>query len=432
MADTHLWSAGRRERISALDASNLRIERHGYPMTVSALAVLEPTSTLARGSQVDLDALSRSLAARVSSVPRLRQVLVQARSWGGGLAWADDPDFDLRSRLRSCRLPSPGDEAALLDACCEINRTGLDPTRSPWELWLLTGRDDGTVALLLRLHHVVADGIAALTLLGALFDPLSDAGQARGRRSSRPGPVLRAAAVLDLVRLLREHGPAPALSFNQPVTGERQVTLVRADLGQLKAAAHARDGTVNDVLLAAVGEGVRALCQWRDEPASGQLLRVSVPATLRTPGEASAGGNRVAVRLMPVRLDEPDPGRLLTEVVRTTRAVKRRPPLQPSGRLLQRWMVRGMARQRLVNVLLSNLPGPEHFLRFQGSRVRELLQLGPLQGNVPLNFSVLSYDGKVTIAITSDRVLVPDVARVAEGMTTAMARLGALQLEGAT
>ena len=102
------------------------------------------------------------------------------------------------------------------------------------------------------------------------------------------------------------------------------------------------------------------------------------------------------------------------EVARATRAEKRLPPVQPSGRLLQRWMVHAMSHQRLVNLLLSNVPGPARPLWFAGARVRELFQIGVVQGNVPLCVGVLSYAGTLGVEIVSDATLVPDL--FADGM----------------
>ena len=463
LARTHPASA-RWERISPVDASNLRVERHGgLPMTVAALALVEAAPLLDLDGHLLLEKLREHVEDRTARVPRLRQVLRETSWWQGPPAWVDAPRFDIRDHVRVRAVPHPGDEAALLRTCCELNAPVLDLSRPPWELWLLTGRTDGTVALLLRLHHVAADGAAALALFGAFFDetptpparrpaavpvPPAAAGSprrvptsadlvrddlrrraaacravpARVVRHVRPSALARTVtSVVGLVRLLVREGRAPELSFNRPVTTERRLTLLRADLAAARTVAHRWDATVNDLLLTAIAEGTRRLLAARGELRPGLAsLSVSVPTSLRRAEEQVSAGNRVAVRPMRVRLDEADPERRLAEVARSTRAVKQLPPVQPSGRLLQRWMVHVMPHQRLVNLLLSNLPGPAQPLWFAGARVRELFQIGVLQGNVPLSIGVLSYDGTLGVEIFSDARLLPDVDLFTAGMADAL------------
>jgi hypothetical protein len=235
---------------------------------------------------------------------------------------------------------------------------------------------------------------------------------------------------LALARMLLAHGRAPALSFNQPVVaGPRELRLVRADLTAVRAAAHLCGATVNDVLLTAVAQGVRALLQARGELVSGLVLHVSVPASLRRAGETAAAGNRVAVRPMWVPLDGPAPALLLAALAPTTRAVKRLPPLQPSGTLGQRWVTRVMRRQRLVNLIVSNVAGPPEPLWFAGRRVREVFQIGlaGVQGNLSITMGALSYAGQLNLDVAADATLVPDVDVFAHGVSEALRDLGCLR-----
>ena len=464
-------------RISSLDASNLRVESRGLPMTVAALMVLDPDDGHAGSSAaVDLEAIRGQVASRVAREPRLREVLLPTRWWQGSPVWVTDVGFDVGSRVRSAAVPSPGDEAALLRLCCDLSGPALDPMSSPWEMWVITGRDDGSVGVLLRLHHVVADGAAALGLFSALFDPAPDPAQPTGQRRGMPGgrppgiphpgtvrprggelaldnlrrstgkvartarrlgPAMRprslsrwAIGTMVLTRMLLAHGRAPALSLNQPVmAGPRELRLVRADLAAVRAAAHVRGATVNDLLLAVVAQGVRGLLQTRGELVPGLVLHVSVPASLRRAGETAAAGNRVAVRPMWVPLDESDPALLLAALAPTTRAVKRLPPLQPSGALGQRWVTRVMRRQRLVNLIVSNVAGPPEPLWFAGRRIREVFQIGlaGVQGNLSITVGALSYAGQLNLDVAVDATLVPDVEVFAQGVSDALRDLGCLR-----
>ncbi len=445
------------ERLSPLDVSNLRVEDHGLPMQVAALVILDQAPVAGPPGRPDLDTLRMTVGRRLHRVPRLRQVLLRPGAGLGPPVWSDDPHFDIRQHVRARAIPAPADEAALLRECAELNAGRLDRSRPLWELWLLTGLAGGRAGLLIRLHHVAADGIAAVAMMGALFDPgppgtepdapawrprpapgrrelLADAMRRRalaaaGVLSGLGHPAGLAAHLRGLARnaadLARE-GRAPRVSLNVPVSGRRRLILVRADLARARSVAHAHGGTVNDVVLAAVAGGARSLLAARGELTPGLILKASVAASLRGPSQRRAAGNRVGMMIVPLPVGEAGPARLLARVAAATAPRKRRPLYQPNGRLLQRWMVRVMARQRLVNLLVSNLPGPPLPLSVAGSRVAEIFQIGLVQGNVPISVGALSYAGQLNLEITGDPGAVPDLTAFADGVTGTLARLGVL------
>jgi diacylglycerol O-acyltransferase / wax synthase len=421
------------QRISALDEANLRVERRGVPMHVAALALLEAGPLLDTGGHVRLAEVREHVERRTRDVRRLRQVL--ARPGGRRPVWLDDPVFDISRHVRSRPVPAPGDEESLLRVCAGIDAAPLPRDRPLWELWLLPGLAGGRVGLLVRWHHVLADGLAALTLLAPLFDaapgdPPGAAGAGIGQPAG-PAPVGtpgRAAARLlgraALVRGALAEGRAPVLSINRPVGPRRRAALVRADLGAVRELAHRYGGTVNDVVLTAVAGGARRLLAARGELAGVTELKVSVAASVRAPGDP-AGGNRTGVRVVAVPVDDPDPVARLRRIAATTAGQRTRPPYRPGGRLAQRWMVRIMDRQRLVNLLLSNVRGPAAPLLFAGAPVRELFQLGAVQGNLALAVGVVSYAGTLGIDVVADADVVPDLPVFVEGLAGTLARLGA-------
>ncbi|RPF29090.1 diacylglycerol O-acyltransferase [Georgenia muralis] len=350
--------------------------------------------------------------------------------------------------MRAQALDPPADEAALLEACTRINERPLDRDRPLWEMWLLTGLPGDRVGLFLRLHHVIADGVAVLGLLESLFTggpgaagqgPVFDLAEVRdaaGRSPARQGAraatragvtgartaVNRAAETVEVLRA----GRAPAVSFNRPVGGRSRIVLARADLARTKAVAHAHGGKVNDVVLAAVAGGARRLLEGRGELTDDLVLRVSVIASLRDPAARpdGAAGNLTGVRVVPVPVGEADPVRRLELIAAHTAAHRGRPPLRPGGRLLRRWMVGVMNHQRMVNLLVSNLPGPTEPLVFAGAPVLELFQLGTNQGNLALSVGVLSYAGTLEIDVVGDVDVVPDLDAFVSGLTDTLVQLG--------
>jgi diacylglycerol O-acyltransferase / wax synthase len=433
--------------------SNLRVEDQGLPMHVAALGILEGAPLLDQSGELRLEAIRAHLQQRLHLAPRLRQVLHTPGL--GPPVWVDDAGFEITEHVKARAVPAPGDEAALLEACSALNEPPLDRTRPLWEMWLLTGLADGTVGLLVRLHHVVADGIAALALIGALFDPAPytpppvappwnprplagtrelladnllwrmDALYRTVTALRHPLAILRRLAGLlgQLGQLIRE-GSAPRVSLNRQVGERRRLVLVRADLERTKAVAHAHGAKVNDVVLAAVAGGARRLLEHRGELRPGLSLKVSVAASLRGTGDEPALGNRVGIMLGPVPVDEADPIRRLERIARTTAERKRRPPYQPAGRLAQRWMVRVMSHQRLVNLLASNLPGPPIPMYLAGARILEVFQVGVVQGNITVSVGVLSYAGQLNFDVVGDADAVPDLTLFAEGMSDSLREVG--------
>lgn len=446
----HRARASRLERLSPLDVSNLRFEDHGLPMHVAALAILEGTPLLDDSGQVRVDAVREHLERRLCLAPRLRQVLHRPRFGLGPPLWVDDPSFDIREHVQTRAIPAPGNEAALLKVCSELNESPLDRSRPLWEVWLLTGLADGTLGLLVRLHHVVADGIAALALMGALLDASPDAqAPVTSPWSARPIPSTRELFADNLARRVEavslllhpswmgrrlgrligqgrqvfRDGLAPRTSFNRPVGKRRRLVLVRANLDQAKAVAHAHGAKVNDVVLAAVAGGAQRLLERRGELKRGLILKTTVAASIRGSADDPATGNRVGIMLAPLPVVATEPVRRLEGIARAMAERKRHPPNQPSARFSQRLWVRAMFHQRLVNLFTSNLPGPLIPLYFAGARILELFQVGVVQGNIPIDVGVLSYAGQLNFDIVGDTDVVPDLDKFAEGLSGALDQL---------
>ncbi len=462
------------ERLSPRDLVNLRVEDRGLPMHVAALIIFDgavragladsgraglagPRHLARPAGLLDLDTLRVVVAQRLHLVPRLRQVLYRPGPGLGLPVWVDAAGFDIGEHVRARPVPAPGDEAALLRVCTELNQDRLDRSRPLWQMWLLTGLADHRAGLLVRLHHVVADGIAALAMLGALCDP--DPGTAAGDVPAwAPEPVpsgrelaadqlhRQALAVTGAVRAVRHpsagaarlgvlarqagqlaaDGAAPRTSLNVPVSGHHRLLLVRADLERARAVAHAHGGTVNDLVLAAVAGGARSVLAARGELTPRLVLRASVAASVRAAPDPRATGNRVGILLVPLPVAEADPARRLAQIAAATAARKRQPPVAgPNAGLLQRPMISMMSRQRLVNLLVSNLPGPASPLCLAGARIREMYQIGIVGGNVTVNVGALSYAGQLNIAVVGDPEAVPDLAVVAAGMAGTLEQLGA-------
>ena len=446
------------DRLSSQDLSSLRVEARGVAMHVAALAILDGARLRDPEGERRLQELRAEVERRLHLAPRLRQVLVQPPFGGGRPLWVDDARFDISKHVRTRAVDPPGDEGALLAACAELDEPPLDRSRPPWELWFLTGLADGGVGMLIRLHHVVADGVASVALLGSLFDappgaPAIDTSTwvpappppARAMRIDnahrRAAAARRACAGLvhpdvwsrRLVAQARAAkdalggGRAPDSSINVPVAGRRRISLARADLERAREVAHAHGGTINDVVLAAVAGGARALLGRRGEAVAGGTLRASVPVSIRGSADRPSDGNLVALMVVSLPVGEPDPARRLQTIARETTRLKRRPHATgslPGPAVVQRAVVAMMHRQRLVNLFTSNVPGPPTPVSFVGAPVREVFQIGVVQGNVAIAVGALSYAGRLNIDVVADAAAVPDLEVFADGLRRSLDELG--------
>lgn len=420
-----------------------------WPQDIGALAVLDGSGLLDADGNVRIQAARDAVDRRIHLVPRFRQILRVPRRGLGGPLWVDAAAFDLRDHVQVAPVPPPGDEAQLLHTVEQIRRRRLDRSRPLWELWFLPGLAEGRIALFVRLHHVVADGIAGIANVAALLGagaettappkpwvpapwPSSSAllldnlwrrvAAVRGAVSTLgpPGDVLRRVrAAWPTVRELLAAEPGPQTSLGRLIGPDRNLALVRGRLDIMKRVAHAYDATVNDVLLAVIAAGLRRLLESRGERVEDVVLPVYVPVSLRRDRSARGGGNLITQMVVPVPLATSDFGRRLRQIAAetTSRKAMARPPLGAMfrSRLLAGVMLKLVARQR-VNVVTADLPGPPEPLDVAGAPLLEVFPLLNLIGTVSLGVGALSYAGQFNLMIVADADAYPDLEVFAAGV----------------
>ncbi len=440
------------ERLSREDRFMLWPDRR-WPQVNGALLLLKADDPM------PLESLRQAVASRLDAVARFRQVLcVPPRRLGGPL-WIDAPDFDIAQHVLEFPVPMPGREAELLAAVEELWRRPLDRARPLWEMWLLTGLADGRVAVFVKLHHVIADGVAAVATMAAFLDTEPDgrrppptpwrpnpppldrelrADFARRRVSSfrkglapaaHPIRTMRALrAVWPAVREILADKPVPATSLNGLVTVGHNLAPLRFTLAQMKDIAHAHAATVNDVYLELITAGLRRLLSARGELRPGLVVRISVPISLRLAERAQARGNLISEMVVPLPVGESDPLTRLRTIAAETAHRKQlgRPSLAvfPMNRVIGPLLLKAISRQH-VNVASTNVPGPAQPLYSVGAPIAEVFPLLPLIGNEPLAVGAMSYAGQFNVMAVADRKLVPDLDVFAEGMRADMASLSA-------
>ncbi|GII05452.1 putative diacyglycerol O-acyltransferase [Planobispora takensis] len=427
------------------------------------------------GHGFDPAAAERLLAVRALGIPRLRQRLRPVPPGCGRPIWIHDPGFDARRHVTHVTCPAPGDERALLGVAVEAVTRPLPPSGPLWSAVFVTGLAGDTVALILVVDHVLADGLGGLAILAGLLDDRDTAGgppravpdppsSAPGRSPlavpgsaadapDPPAPTLpelaadafraRLRAVARLPGFLRDlraaarapgglrPAPAQGCSLLRPTGPERGVDVVRVELAGLKAAAHRYGGTLNDAVLTVVTGALHTLLSARGE--SVEEISVAIPMTLRRAADIGHLGNEIT----PVTVRLPaagDPGRRLrriSAVVGEQKASLSHPSpialLGPLFRLAARFGLhrRWMTRQRFMHTLVSNVPGPDRTMALGGSAVRQVIPLPVSEnGNMPVTFAVLSYAGTVVISTVFDPATLPDAPVLAAALREELAALG--------
>jgi diacylglycerol O-acyltransferase / wax synthase len=444
------------ERLTASDLFLLLWDDYGWSTDIGGLAICDGTSLLDHEGRVRVEAVRKHLEPRLHLVPHFRQLLYRPRLGLGWPLWVDAPHFDLANHIRVYPVAPPGGETQLLRACQELARQRLDPSRPLWELWLLPGLPGRRVGAYLRLHHAIADGAAALAAFGALLDLTADA-PTPGTPPWTPAPIPDPSQLLadNLRRRQQElaHGwaglahpgralhqvrvtwpawrevltepAAPATSLNHPVGNGRRLAVIRSRLDHAKQIAHAHHATVNDVVLAAVAGGLRQLLSSRGEDVAGLMQRAMVTISLHQEQPGHAEGNKPGWMMVPLPLGEPDPVRRLERIAAETAARKHKARPQAGSGIFrfaagQRAWYRHFPRQRAVNLVVTNAPGPPVPLYLAGAQLLELFPMMPVMGNLTLVVAALSYAGQLNLTAVADHDQCPDLETFTQGVHTAI------------
>lgn len=456
--------------MTALDAGFLAIEQADSPMLLGSLSIFDGAPFRDDEGGFRLDAVRARVAERLHLLPRFRQ-RVATVPWGAGRpVWVDDGDFDVAHHVRLMHLPAPGTRSQLAALCGELHAERLDRRRPLWELCFVDGLDDGSVALVERIHHAMVDGVSGVDVAAALLDlepdpPPSDP------PAWRPRPAPHALQQLTRAQLELLHEPAdwlqswfrttrhlatmPAATLQRALgaldalgsgvgDGPRRRLLgghvgpgraldwVTVELGEVAAVGHRRGATVNDVVLAAVAGSVRSLLTARAVAPAGRTLHVLVPVSTRAVEQRGQLGNRVTAMVAPVPLSATTPAERLDEVRDTMAAHKQRH--QADGvqtvlgglELLPHGVMASFARttvghQPMIDLVVTNVPGPAEPLYFLGAMLRESVPIVPLAGNLTVGIAVLSYHGRLTIGVIGDGHHAHDVERLTRGLRSELA-----------
>lgn len=447
------------ERLTAEDELMLWPDRV-WPQDIGALLLLDGRKLLDADGRFRIEAAQAAVSGRLHLVPRFRQLLYEPPAELGAALWVDAQTFDIGNHVQTWAVEPPGDEGRLLSAVEHLRRRRLDRSRPLWEMWFLTGLAGKRVALFVRMHHCIADGMAGTATVARFLDTSPDvavsapeawtpspapaekelrldvrsrrraAWRARASKLRHPVAITRQAlSAWPAVRELVADPPLPATSLCRMVGPDRCLALVRENLAAIKQVARANQATVNDVLLTGMAGGLRALLASRGEAVDGVVLRILVPVSLHRGDPAKARGNLIAQMVVPVPIGGLDSQARLRQIARETarRKTRSRPELGkvPHRGLGGRLFLKLIDRQR-VNVSSTNIPGPEISLYFAGAPLLEVFPMVQLIGTNSLTVGAMSYAGRFNMMVVGDRDAYPDLDVFVSGMRT---ELSCLHLE---
>jgi hypothetical protein len=391
------------------------------------LNVLEAATT-----PLDLDALRAAVSKRLSDVPRATQRVDVS---GRAPRWVEAADFDIRDHVRLHPGTDDATRAGLWRSVSGLMSEHLDRTKPLWTFDVIGPLDDGREAIAARIHHAMADGIAAVRFLDEVLWDAHAAPTAAGRPAPvTPGRLGQARRLPAAV--LRELGhPAAASPLDRPVTGSRELAFTIASLAEAKAIGASRPtrATVNDVLLAVVAGGLHAWLTGLDPMGRPHgEVRAQIPVSLHARDEGSGLGNHDSFLNVDLHHDEPDPLVRLDRISADT-AVRKRlddaDELYDLFHALGRVKHVGDAARRLAGssrefaVAISNVPGPSAPVSVAGRRVEQLFSSSEPALHHALRISAISCAGDIGIGLCTDPTALPGIARLADCIAASYAAL---------
>ncbi|WP_141453027.1 wax ester/triacylglycerol synthase family O-acyltransferase [Pseudoxanthomonas sp. z9] len=438
----------RREAMSRVDTAWLRMCRPTNPMMITGVLMFDEPMTLERLKQV--------IRKRFLAYPRFLQKAVDTAA---GAAWVEDTNFDIDWHVRLSALPGRGDpqseKRALERFVSQMASTPLDKTKPLWQFHLVE-RYRGGSALVARIHHSYADGIALVQVLLSLTDTTRKPDRGSELRAAwlkQDGvEVVRRVGAIDryvklggkmlgkgmemyrdptLATMLAKEGgeigrellAALALSDDPPTllrgplgVSKRVAWAEPLDLEEVKAVGRACDCTVNDVLMATAAGALRSYLIERGENVDGVTLRATVPVNLRPLEHARKLGNHFGLVFLDLPVGEANPIRRVERVANCMNNLKNsRQAIVAFGLLAALGMapaaLQGVALElfsRKATAVATNVPGPQQPLYMGGSRVRDMMFWVPQTGSIGIGVSILSYNGRVHFGLIADAKLVPD------------------------
>jgi WS/DGAT/MGAT family acyltransferase len=444
----------RREKMSAVDTAWLRMDRPQNLMMICGVFLFRKRLSLRR--------LRKVITERFLVFKRFKQRAIEV---AGGAYWQTDVHFDIQRHVVHTALPGRAGRKELQDLVSRLSTTPLDPARPMWQFHLVDNYEGGS-ALIARMHHSYADGIALVRVILSMTDAGPDGPPAmpfapQPRKRTEPDDILGKwlaplSGVMNTARkvgaTLIEKGaelwsdPAKAVALASQGTaltaelakmalmpqdsptrfkgaagvGKRVAWTDPLPLDEVKTIGRALGASVNDVLLSCVAGALRAYLVDKGDAVDGVMMRALVPVNLRPMEKAYKLGNQFGLVFLDLPIGIGNPVERLYAVRTNMNALKGSfQPVLALGLLaamgsgpkaLQEVLLHALARN--ASSVMTNVPGPQEPLYLAGAPIDSLIVWVPQSGDIGMGVSIISYNGAVQFGLITDRALCPDPERV--------------------
>ncbi len=457
-------------RFSSADAAWLHMDRPTNLMVINTVLLFDEPVDWERVKQITQRRL-------IDRYPKFHQRVVESRLPLRPPKWEDDPDFALEHHMHHIALPAPGDIATLQELVSDLMTMPLDRARPLWHTYMIDGLGDGA-AMISRMHHCIADGIALARVMLSLTDSDPDSGiepadardyeASSGVIDSLIGPATRAAIgvgsstirqlgsivtspshatrvagavgrdAATLGRLLLTPSDAATAFKGDPGISRKVAWTQPLSLPEIKRIAHTHEATVNDVVLTAVTGAMRHYLQDHDSPVGE--IQAMVPFNLRPLDKPLPAklGNKFGLVFLPLPVGTSGSYRRLLEVHERMQQIKNGRDAPVSYGLLS---VTGLTpeplERRIIDLftakgtaVMTNVPGPREPVYVAGTPVRSVLVWAPTSGHIGMSVSIFSYRDEVTVGLMVDAALIPDPDRFVAQLEHELAALEKLDKNG--
>lgn len=448
------------KRLSGWDSVLLYSETPSVHMHTLKLAVIELADL--GGRTFGVEEFRQVIHGRLYKLDPFRYELIDIPFKFHHPMWRENCEVDLEYHIRPYRIDSPGGRRQLDEAVGRIASTPLDRSRPLWEMYFIEGLANGRIAVLGKIHHALADGVASANLMARGMDLQSGPQRDRDSYATDPAPgrsELVRTAFRDHLRqigklpstwkytaqglqrvrksarklspeLTRPFTPPPTF-MNHKVDAVRKFATATLALADIKQTAKHLGVTINDLVLATSAGALRQLLLRHDGHADHPLL-ASVPVSFDFSPERISGNYFTGVMVsIPVQVD--DPLQRVKESHIAAAAAKEShhligpelvsrwssylPPAPAEA--LFRWLGNKDGQNKVLNLPISNVPGPREPGRVGGALVTEIYSVGPLTTGSGLNITVWSYVDQLNISVLSDGATLDDPHELTDAMIDA-------------
>jgi diacylglycerol O-acyltransferase len=450
----------RPQRVSGLDDSFVSLETPTQHLQIFSIFELDP-ATVPGG--YSFERFRDAMSVRLRVLPEFREKMSDSPLNLDFPVWVEDSEFDIDRHVHRIGLPAPGGRRELEDLCGYLAGLRLDHTLPLWQMWVIEGLAGGGVAVMLVLHHAMADGVTFADFLGRLCSAEPDPGTPALIPAAPPVGTL-AIAIDGLVRFARRPVQmvkllpaalravvenikrvatrramalpfaAPPTVLNGRTTAERKLALARLDLEDVKKVARHFGVKVNDVAMALVARQAREFFLDRGELPKRTLVAL-VPVGAHEDPDCHAR-NQVSGIFAKLQTHITDPVERLRSIAEASAIAKEHSAalgvtlLNGIGEVIGP-MPLGIAKRvygrltqirPMYNIVVSNVPGPPAPYLL-GAKVSSLYMFGPIMLGVGLNVTLFSTNGALHVAVLSCPALLEDPRAVADGVTAGLKEL---------